>query len=171
MSDDKIRLLICHTCGSIEELPDYQGPPERDDTLNYRVSFHKFGSGDAHFGIMGTVKADDWKNQAYKDAIADEIYKKMTKPGSGEGLGNEFYDIKSNFQQDAFACFKSFGRPKDPSFCDYHKENKRLYPDTKGMRKEEGLDTKTMPSTFLCDFCPVQSIVQTRKNKANKMYN
>jgi len=155
---------------SIEELPWYEGNPEHDDTLNYRVSFHKFGSGDGHVGILGTVKADDWKKKAYQDSIAEEVYKRFTKPGTGEGLGSEFYDIKSNFQQDAIACWKSFNRPKDPSFCDYHKENKRLYPDTKDLRKEEGLDTKR-PNTFLCDFCPVQSMVMQKKRKAAGQYD
>jgi hypothetical protein len=41
-SGKRVRLLVCATCKTIEELPWYEGPQECDDTGNYRMSFHRF---------------------------------------------------------------------------------------------------------------------------------
>lgn len=86
-------------------------------------------------------------------------------------MGSEYYDAKSNFLQDAMTCWKGFNRTTDPGHCDYRKDNKRLYPGTTADRKELGLDPKDRPNTFLCDFCPVHSIVQQKKNKKDGLYN
>jgi len=171
MEDEKVRILICHTDGAVMELPDYAGPPEHDDTLNYRISQHRFGDGTAHVGNLAKVKKSDWEKKTYRDAILDEVAKATRPPGEGAGFGQTFYDVKANFQQDALDCWKKFNRPTDPSYCDYRKDNKRLYPDTKGDRKELGLDPKDRPNTFLCDFCPVQSIVMQKQRKAAGQYD
>jgi hypothetical protein len=167
---DKIRLLICQTCGSIEELPFFEGPPEHDDWLKERIIPHRTASGEPHIGSLATVEAKAWGNPSYREEITKKISKEFTLPGKGAGLGQTFYDLKSTYLEDAMACWRSFGRTTDPSHCDYRKDNKRLYPDTKADRKDLGLSPKDRPNTFLCDFCPVQSIVQQKKRDEAGLY-
>lgn len=162
MSDERVRILLCHTDGAVHELPMYSGPPEYDDTLNYRIAEHKFGDGTAHFGIVFTVAKSDWEKKTYRDGILDEIAKHTRPPGEGAGLGQTFYDVKSNFQAEAMSCWKKHNRTLDCG--DYMTDKMRLYPDTKAERKELGITTKR-PNTFLCDFCPVKSVVMGKQNK------
>jgi hypothetical protein len=44
-----VRLLVCATCKTIEELPWFEGIQEDDDIGNHRMSFHRFPSGSPHF--------------------------------------------------------------------------------------------------------------------------
>lgn len=156
MTDERIRLLICHTDGAVHELPFYEGPPEHDDTLNYRVAEHR-----DHRGSLATVKKSDWEKPSYRDGILEKIAAAV-RPGEGSGLGQTFYDVKNNFQQDAITCWKKHSRTLDCG--DYMTDKMRLYPDTKADRKELGITT-ARPNTFLCQFCPVHSVVTGKKNK------
>jgi len=165
MAEEKVRILICHTDGDVMELPWYEGPAEHDDTLNFRVSQHP-----DHIGNLFVYNKKDWDKSAYKTAILDEIAKQV-RPGQGTGMGNDFYDLKSTFQEDAIMCWKGFGKTTDPGHCDYRKDNKRLYPDTRGERKELGLDPKGRPNTYLCDFCPVHSLVLQKRRKEAGLYD
>lgn len=168
MAEAKIRLLICHTCQSIDELPDYEGDPERDDTLNYRVAEHHFPSGNPHIGSLARVEAKSWQNKNHRQGILEKLGQAKA-PGQGEGLGQTYYDVKGNFQQDALKCWKAHGRTSD--CADYRHDNKRLVPDTKGERKDLGLSPSTRPNTWLCDFCPVSSVVTTAMRKKRGDYN
>lgn len=168
MSDKKIRILICHTCESVEELPWYEGPSERDDTLNYRASFHRFPDGNAHFGNLATVKEDDWAKKTVRREIVKKI-SAMNSPGKAEGLGQSYYDVKSNFQQDALSCWKQHGRTLN---CDdFMSDKKRLYPDTRAERKDAGLSVKERPVTWLCNFCPMQSVATTKMRRDRGDYD
>jgi len=165
LSTEKIRVLVCHTDGAVYELPDYEGPADRDDTLNYRLAGHE-----NHIGNLFRYDADKWVKSNYREAILDEIAKQV-RPGEGTGLGQTFYDLKSNFQQDAIDCWKSYGKTTNPGHCEYMQDSKRLYPDTKGDRKDLGLDPNDRPNTFLCQFCPVHSLVMQKKRKQAGLYN
>jgi hypothetical protein len=166
---DRLRLLICHDCESIEELPFYEGPPDRDDTLAYRVSFHQFPNGEEHLGVLATVPADHWEKASHRHEIVEKIATASGRPGTASGLGADFYDVKNNFAQDAMACWKKHNRTND---CDeWRGDHKRLYPDTKGDRKELGLNPKGRPNTFLCDFCPVTSVYAQKRNDLRGDYN
>ena len=67
---------------------------------------------------MCKVPKYDWETGSHRQGIIDEIQNAVS-PGQGHGLGESFYDVKSTFQEDAMACFKSFHRPTDPSYCDF----------------------------------------------------
>lgn len=152
----KLRLLICFVCKSIEEVPYYEGPPERDDTLNFRTSQHQFASGERHVGQLAVLNEDDWKNPQTRSAIIKQISEEF-----GEGLGQEFYDVKATFEEDAMKCWNAHSRTLN---CGDYKtdERKRLLPDTREERKDLGLSVKNRPNTWLCDFCPYKSVVQGR---------
>lgn len=165
---DKLRLLICHDCETIQELPWYEGPPEHDDTLKYRVSDHRFPNGEEHRGVLATVPSDHWEKASHRQEIVEKITTASGRPGTAAGLGADFYNVKSNFQQDAMKCWKQHNRTSD--CADWRSDAKRLYPDTKADRKSEGLPTQR-PNTWLCDFCPVTSIYAQKRNAARGDYS
>lgn len=170
---DKIRLLICKTCGTAEELPWYDGDPKFDTWLNSAVEHHpKFGDGRSHIagGLFNIDVQQFWNTPDKRKITLEDLYTQLEIPGTGEGLGQNYYDLKSTYLEDAMTCWKGFNRTTDPGHCDYRKENKRLLPDTAADRKELGISPKDRPSTFLCDFCPVQSIVMQKNAEAKGLY-
>lgn len=163
---EKLRLLVCKTCSSVQELPDFEGPAMYDEWLSRIVKEHE-----GHIAApLARVEVSDWQKQSAREEIIRKLFERFQVPGKGEGMGSEYYDLKSTFLDDAYKCWKSFNRTTNPGHCDYKKENKRLLPDTKALRKEEGMSTKDRPSTFLCDFCPVHSIVLQKNREALGMY-
>lgn len=161
----KIRLLICDTCQSIEELPVYEGKnPAQDDTLNYRVAPHRFPDGNEHFGGLAIIDEDQWSNPYMRQGVIEKLKNERGAPGQGKGLGDEFYDVKNTFHEDALICWGQHNRTED--CADWRSDKKRLYPDTRGDRKELGLSAKSRPNTWLCDFCPVTSVYAQRRNQA-----
>lgn len=163
---DKVRLLVCFECQSIEEVPWFEGPAERDETLEYRASAHARPSGERHLGQLFVVDKVQWDDPQYRTAIVKQISDERAR---ATGLGQEFYDVKSTFSEDAMTCWKRHGRRTNCE--DYKTDKMRLYPDTRGERKELGLDPKTRPSTFLCQFCPVNSVVVQKQRAARGDYN
>lgn len=151
----RVRLFICHTCGSVQELPWYEGPPEYDDTLNHRVSEHE-----GHLGNLADIDEAMWSNRSTRPAILKEIGNIVSKPGTASGLGESYYDLKNTFDDDAMVCWKKHNRTKDCG--DYMTPRMVLKAPTKGDRKELGLDTKARAQTHLCQFCPVFSIKMQR---------
>lgn len=162
----RIRLLICNTCNSIQPLPFYQGRPEGDTTLHARLEEHRFPDGNEHFGNLATVSERSWNDPTKRQGILDEM-KKATKPGTGDGLGDEFYDVKNTFAEDAMKCWR-IEHNRTSNCQDYKHDKKRLIPNTQKERKAEGLAHRAQDiasNTFLCDFCPYKSVVQTRVMK------
>lgn len=169
-----VRILVCHSCKSLEEIPDFQGPPEQDQLLTYKVAQHTPAANmPEHRANLFRVPEEQWD----KEEVRTEIIHRLTlaaAPGEGAGLGTAMYDLKGNFADDAFKCWtQEHHRPTDPGKCDYHGKSKALYVDTKAERKAAGMDTSlsARPKHFLCDYCPVQSIVDQRKRDAAKMYD
>lgn len=151
--EPQIRLLYCRTCGSIEELPDFDGPPQYDDLLNISVERHRFPSGDEHIGSLFKVDIRVWAQYEARRKIIEQI-----KGGASKGLGEideAFYDTKSQFAEDALKCYQAHQRPKGQ--CpDYMSDSKVLLPNTKADRKELGLADLSKvggPKTKLCQFC------------------
>jgi hypothetical protein len=118
-------------------------------------------------GLFNLDKDKLWSNPAQRQSTLEDLYKQLEIPGTGPGMGQQFYDLKNTFSEDAMTCWKGFGRTTDPGHCDYRKENKRIRPDTADDRREAGMDPQDRPNIFLCDFCPLQSIVQ-QKIRADK---
>ena len=163
---DRVRLFVCRTEQSIQEIPWYpmNAPPEHDDTRNYLLQLHA-----GHVVDWGDVLASQWNSPKLRVAITKEIMRAM-HPGEAEGLGTQFYSIKSTWSEDAMKCWKQHSRTTNCG--DYLSDAKRLYAPTRDARKELGLSVKgsDRPNLFLCRFCPYQSIVQQRVNKAKGIY-
>lgn len=148
----KIRLFICHDCESVQELPWYEGPPEYDDTLNYRVAEHE-----NHVGNLADIEEAVWA----KAPLRPDILSKLAAiPGKAAGLGGSYYDLHSSFKDDAGTCWKRHNRTTDCG--DYMADKMILRAPTKGERKELNLDVKDRATTHLCNFCPMFSIKMQR---------
>jgi hypothetical protein len=163
--EPNIRLLVCRTCKSIEELPDWEGGPETDVLLEITVQKH----GDSHIGNLLKFPVRYWVVPKVREAILSQI-----KEGSAglDVISNNFYATKSQFGEDAMTCWGLHNRPMGQ--CDdYKSEKKRLMPDTRKERLDAGLDDikGSGPKVYLCDFCPVKSYNMKMANKEKGLYN
>jgi len=166
---DPIRLLICSTCHSVEELPAYSGDPRGDTWLRMKEAEHLTLSGEKLHGDVrvGRIEQQDWI--AHKQDILSKLASEMVKPGEGAGFGQQFYDTKDNFSVDAMKCWRvDHGRRLNCE--DYMSSKKEIFPDTKADRRAEGITTRR-PSIFLCQFCPVHQYVQQQKASEAFGYN
>jgi hypothetical protein len=165
-----VRLLICSTCRSVEELPPYSGDPRGDTWLRMKEAEHLTPSGEKLHGDVrvGRIEQADWI--AHKDEILNKLASEFTTPGEGAGFGQAFYDTKDNFSVDAMKCWRvEHGRRLNCE--DYMSEKKRLQPDTRAERKAEGMDSRHRPSIYLCQFCPVHQHIQQKKASEEFGYN
>lgn len=166
----KIRVLYCWNCRSIEEIPDYEGDPEYDDLLQILVERHET-TGIPHNGTLFKVGVNTWSQEKYRNEIIDQIREK-----GGQGLANldpDYYNTKATFYEDAMKCYSLHLRPVDHCY-DWKNERKRLLPKTAELRKDAGLAAPSQSlstKVYLCDFCPVKSMVMTKQRKAAGMYN
>lgn len=162
-----IRLLVCRSCKSIEELPDYDGRPADDLLLNISVEKHQKPV--PHEGLLFKVPVKYW----VVPKVKEEIVKQISGGSSGlDAFGTNFYATKMTFHEDAMTCWSQHLRPKGQ--CpDYKSDKKQLKPDTAAERKEAGLDKPGMtgPKVYLCDFCPVKMYNQKRAFTEKGLYN
>lgn len=155
----KLRLLICHTCRSIQEIPDFQGRPEDDVLLEHLLVAHRFPDGNEHFGKLAEVLRADWEDSVRKAAIIEQI---KAAVGGTTGMPSEWYATKDTYAEDALKCYAKHGRPKE-GCIDYCDSSKRIQnPSRAGW--EGG------PRVWLCNFCPVESYIQMRENHLAGMY-
>lgn len=169
----QIRLLICHQCKTVDELPDYpdDADPRGDVVLKVAVERNHTDAltGVEHVGRLGKVPVKYWAQPTVQKQILQQI-----QEGSG-GLADvdeKFYETRSTFFDDAMACFNKHLRPKGR--CpDWRDDSKRLVPDTNAERKDLGLAkaSETGPKVYLCDFCPAKTYMITRARTEAGMYD
>ncbi len=166
-----LRLLYCLVCESIEELPPYDGDPEHDQLLEISIERrHLFPSGEPHKGHLFRVPVDEWTRQDVKHRMIEQI-----KGGGSKGIDEfdaTYYATSDTFREDALKCFAKHLRPTD-GCPDYKTDKMRLLPNTKAERRDAGLpDPKNAPGprNYLCNFCPVQSVVDQRLRAAKGLY-
>jgi hypothetical protein len=178
-SGPRIRLLACGQCKTIENLGGlYEGPRDRADeydvVLNLATAKHKDGVERIPHApaVLVDVAQADWDNPEAREQIEVQI-RASFDPNAETGLGSEAYAMKANFQDDAMACWAAHNR--NPTCPDYKSDSKRLVPNTAAERKEAGLEKfdPNNPHTqrFLCEYCPVQSIVDQMKRKKAGAYD
>lgn len=151
-----IRVLRCNTCGTLEELADFDGPPEYDTALEYLLSKHEFPSGERHIGRLIKVEERAWKLDNLRNAIIEQI--KGGSPGIA-AFDPSYYHVRDTFKEDALKCYSLHLRPKE-GCPDYKSDRKMLVPDTKAERKDLGLPKPGLgasPVQWLCQHCPVDA--------------
>jgi hypothetical protein len=167
-------LLVCADCGTIEHIPAFDGPVERNEPFQARIRKHLVPLADStatHSIATTTVNAKLWaENEEFRKYIAQTI-SDATKTGD-VGFGHEFYDLKSTFAEDAMDCWRhKHGRTENCG--DYKSEKMRLLADTREERRDLGLSVKSKDrpvGSYLCMFCPYHSIVMQRARKAQGIY-
>jgi hypothetical protein len=172
-----VRILVCHTCKSMTPIPDHGGQGD-DDMLVSRVLEHQFDpvhisrneiQTRPHEMILCRAPKALWDSDSLRPKLVAEIQKHTVGAGQAEGLG-ELYDVKSNFMEDAMRCWR-FAHGRTANCDDYRSDKMRLLPDSVAERRELGLDPGERPVQYLCQYCPVESIVQQRRNKKKGLYN
>lgn len=169
-----IRLLVCLVCETIDELPPHDGPPETDVLLEITAEKHEFPSGERHKGRLFILPVKTWANKDHQQ----EIISQLTGGGS---LGidamdpeKKFYETKMQFSEDAMQCYKYHLRPTD-SCPDYQTPEKRLLPKSDVERKELGMplakDDEAMPKIYLCNFCPMHSVITQKRRAMMGLYD
>lgn len=139
-----------------KSLRTYQGDPRGDHILNALVARHQSG-GCPHRGNLLRIPAKAW--EAHKNEITLEI--RHAASGGTTGFEPEFYDVRNTLQEDALDCFRAHHR--NPDCPDYKSAAKRLTPGTETLRKQAGLPKYRSPrDRYLCEFCPVHSLVQQK---------
>lgn len=161
-----IRLLVCRTCKTIDELPPWDGPAESDVLLAITVDRH----GPEHVGVLYNVSELIWRSEGLREQVIDQI-----RQGGSAGIdviSPGFYSTRMQFAEDAMSCYAQHLRPKGQ--CpDYMSPSKRLLPPTKAERKEVGLPDPMNapgPKVFLCQFCPVHVYNVTKQREAKGGY-
>jgi hypothetical protein len=158
--NESIRLLRCNDCLTLEELPDFDGPPEYDTLLITLMDRHRFPNGEPHRGRLIKVETRAWGMSNLRQALIEQIW--AGSKGIAE-LDASFYDVKNTFQEDAIKCYQQHLRPQE-GCPDWRSESKILKPDTKADRKEAGLSTtEGMPVIHLCSFCPCRSFYERKQ--------
>ena len=162
---DNIRLLVCGHCKSVEILPDYEGPVERDFLLDNLVKRHQFADGRAHApAALAKVQSSDWENSAYQKEILKKI-SESTIGGGETGLGSPFYEARDTFKADAFDCWTKHNRTKNCG--DYKSDSKLLSPGTEAERRAAGLPPQERGplDQYLCHFCPFHQVALAAAQK------
>jgi hypothetical protein len=158
-----IRLLRCDDCYTIEPLPDYDGPPEHDTLLGHLIAArHTEPSGTTHRGKLLRIDKRHWDSPSVREAVIARV-----REESGHtGLDPAFYNARDTFQEDALVCWQQHHR--STACNEYKSDRKRLTPATQQERKELGMGKfHTSLSRYLCEFCPVHSlVVEAARHKA-----
>lgn len=162
---EKLRLLYCYQCKTIEELPDFEGNPDDDVLLQVLIDKHE-SAGIPHNGFLSKIGVKTYKRPEVRKQVIEYVRNRV-----GGGLADidpEYYFTKATFADDAMKCYSLHLRPT--AGCpDYASDKKKLVPKTQSERKELGLSAATS-SIYLCDFCPVKSHVVTQQRKQSGMY-
>ena len=154
VEENHVRVLQCLDCGTLEELPDFDGPAEYDNLLEMLVQRH-----DNHAGKLFRVPESSWIRTDTRHRIIEQIR------GGSKGIAefsDGYYDVADTFREDALKCYAKHLRPQE-GCPEFRSDKKRLLPDTKAERKEAGLPIRpTGPTTYLCDFCPCKSYYERK---------
>lgn len=155
MATEFVRLLQCRECKTLEVVPDYEGPPEYDFLLEKLAAPHRRGG---HLGDLFKVPESEWKLPSRRAEIEQRIWNET----GFTGFDSAYYATRDTFREDALGCFQLHNR--NPDCSDYHSDQKRLTPGTAAERKAAGLPKfHAVVDRYLCDFCPVHSLVRAKQ--------
>lgn len=171
-NEPMMRLLVCKKCKSVEEVPQYEGPDggensaEYDSSLRFFIDQHMAKGCKKDNWIMYSLPTKYWIIPKVKESIVKQIEE------GAQGLdvfGTNFYATKENFTADAMTCWiKEHNQAKDCS--DYKSDKKLLKAGTDKERAEAGMEASGGPKVYLCDYCPVKSVVQEKAYKKKGLY-
>lgn len=157
------RLLVCHTCKSVDKLPDFHptDDPEvikHDHYLIDAIDRHKNKylnrvNPNEHFANIYTIADDEL-------ALIDE---KRLEQAVHDGRLEEFLrEEREQYKEDALGCYNLHNRPTVGGMgyglgCSDYRSKSKAIGRTTGIPEDEW--------TYLCDFCPYHSYVEWQRNK------
>jgi hypothetical protein len=177
LENERVNLLICKTCKTIEELPytktgKYLGDGKYDQSDNPFVQLVADKHPDHVGAPLMDVQFAVWMTKKYKEGVVEQLKETFFGKGAAQGLdvfGTNFYGLKDTYSQDALSCWKVHNSPKGQ--CpDYKTDRKKLEAGTAKERAEVGLAKSTI-KVYLCDFCPVKMYNQQRAYTEKGLYN
>lgn len=170
---NKLRLLFCNACKTLEELPNYDGKDEVDPYVEQIVFKHNERDPMSHGGDhlkaspirIYVVLEKEWStNRA-------GVLKLINNENRKVGLDAEVSEAMNTYSEDALRCFSDHHRPQQ-GCIDYWDESKRIGRPTeegRAARKSNPKLGETDP--HLCQFCPVHTFVTTERRYAAGMYS
>lgn len=162
-----MRLLLCRPCATLEELPDYEGPPEYDRLLNELVQRHRQIDPVVHDGerVANLMHVEDRDWEQNRGAILDRMRSK------DQGFGEPWiHEAHNTYKEDALACFSRHGRPKE-GCIDYWDSSKRIgRPTPEGRAVLRTLHKLGDKDPHICAWCPVHTYVTTEKQWRAGLY-
>lgn len=176
VAPDEIRLYICSDCKQIIPIESADStivPPYKYDYLLHRIE-EDHGWRGHNFAVI-SVNKDAWDDAdgSGRKTIVANIQAAAKNGGSmlsKDGfLGEDLYQVKDQFKEDALTCWKQHNRTLN---CDDWKTPPKLVePDTKALRKSEGL-AQYRSNIHICNWCPVTSMIEAkiRADKVRKDY-
>jgi hypothetical protein len=152
---------------SLEVLPDFEGPEEDDVTLHVLGDRHRSPGHTEDSLAVGKIEEEQWKQPEMQKGIEAELRKLLA--GGTTGFAASYYTAKETFKDDAMTCWVR-DHNRDPGCSDYKSDKKLLKPGTSYDRKKLGLP-ESRTKVYLCDFCPVKSLVQKKHFEKLGHYN
>ena len=149
------RLLLCKSCGTLNKLRDYDGPPEYDMELLEIINRH-----------LG--KASDPRPESHPShlmRVDQETYDKLNGETEIQKalMDNEITvrELRDDLKVDALACFNRHGRPSE--MCPDYEDDSKVIGRKIGVPKEK--------RQYLCHYCPCSAYVVHKVRKAKGMYD
>lgn len=170
------RLLVCKECKTIEELPLWDGDPKdepQDQLLDNLVRRHVQKHGETEDSAMLLNVPDEaWNDPNDQLRILTNLQERWT------GFVPSAYHLMNTFAEDALRCYNKHHRPTG-GCIDYCEPNKLLTSNLwhsemddfidKSDRKKYSLSGRT--PVYLCQWCPVETWVTTKKRNEKHLYD
>lgn len=178
-----MRLLCCSTCSktdgpkrpALEEIPDlgYDLPEgEVDPLVEYVIEAHTrinplgHGGVDLRHSPFRLMHVDDVHWMTDRDNVIKAINDENKKVGFDAWVS----EAVNTYEEDALKCYSAHHRPKE-GCIDYWDESKRIGRPTE-LGRQAVADQYKLGQTdpHICQYCPVQSWVQTQVNFKQGLY-
>lgn len=170
-----MRLLYCNTCATLEEVPDSahelqegEVDPLVEELVRRHTERDPMGHGGAQLQTspfrLPVVDDDEWKNDRAK--IIDLLNAENKKVGFDAWVA----EATNTYAEDALRCYKEHHRPAE-GCIDYWSDAKRIgRPTVEGQAVVRDQYKLGESDPHLCQWCPVQSWVQTQVNFRKGLY-
>lgn len=172
---ERIRLLVCNICQTVEELPMQEDRgSEYDPWLAGLLERHGHEtldlSGDRPDAKVFDVERKHWDDHTTRK----EIVERIRKEEKHSGLGDDFYDATNTYREEALKCYQKHNMPTPQTGCiDFRDKSKRI-SNTLVTQDEKSELTKDQQAslrdihrntkTYICYWCPYFTALQSQKS-------
>jgi len=173
-SEERIRLLVCNRCQTIEELPMHdRDDPDNDVLLLGLLERHNHQTmtlgGEHPDARLLDVETKHWHNEGHRR----EIIERIRKEEGHTGLDDKFYATRNTFREEASRCFEKHNRPTAEDGCiDFRDKSKRV---TNSLQQQDEISELTRAQQesmkslrrntrmYICYYCPYFTNLLSKK--------